>query len=1177
MRKVLLSVTCLLLLATSHAYAADRLVPGTYATINAALAAAVGGDVIKIDPGTYVECIVLPNKGTQTPIIIRSSTADANLPAAGVRINPATTHGGTTNVNTAVMPILKAANTSCSVLETAVGASDYQIGPGLKFEGVPNGYRGSIELGQNDTSQQFEADQPKRITIDRVWVKGDLWVGQKVGIDINGRDLTIKNSYIEGIKGIAQDAVGIRCFNGTGPLTIYNNFINAAGYGFICGGDRPNMMTYADINAGATATTATLSNFKTGHTIATLHVGQYVSILTTGGTLRQHPKVISCGTSTPGAVCTSNNITFETLTVAPDTGTASDIQWGAIPSDISIRRNYFWKDPAWMDNILATPVISAATPNTTAGTLAAGTYYYRVQATYCCYQTTRAYSSAAIEAQAVLTATGQVALTWGAVSGPSTLSYRVFRSTTSGTYAGYIDVGNVTSYTDTGTTLTGTSTPPGGTNWVMKNAMEIKFANRVQIDSNIFENSPVGSESGYGIWFKSNEYGGANYMHTRDVVFEKNVMDGMDGCFSILGRIDNTGANFTRPLENLTIRNNICFDSNTFWMQGKASVYAIKTQSPVVNLTIENNTFQHTMKGLMYLTQTTNALSSPLITNFSFRNNIARKETYAVFGSGCAQNNITECFTEAVTGTSSFTGNVLGGQSGATPAGNLNPPYTEYEGTTHFTNYQHTGGTAADFALKVTSSWKGTAVGGGDPGANIAAITTAVTGVTAGALEGTSAPDITTTTLTNVPEDVAITPVTFGVTGGTAPYTWTVAPGSTLPAGLSFSSAGVLSGTPTTPGTYTWSVKVTDSTGGGTPLSDTQQLTLTITPTSAALDIQTTSLAAMEIGQTLSLQLVAIGGTPPYTWSVNTGSTLPVWLTLSPTGLLVGTPDVNGTFNFTLKVTDAAGTPGTDTQAYSLVVNRETLPCNRGRQFVANNLTFEYSTFRRATAPTTAPPDCATKGDKWINTTTNEERQGATVNGSFGWVLPSGADAAVPGTVILGDPTPPTDGQFIIGNGGEWTKVGPGDVTGLDASAIKTGVFPLERIPARIDQTVTVRADATDYSMPATASFSEITSSALHRVKLDLTNATQMRIHFMQTAVAVTNPRIEIGYSLNNGGAWTLSGISATFGTVVNTYITGAWTDIPPGMKADVLLRIGTIGGNGSESPDVANIYISYR
>ena len=52
--------------------------------------------------------------------------------------------------------------------------------------------------------------------------------------------------------------------------------------------------------------------------------------------------------------------------------------------------------------------------------------------------------------------------------------------------------------------------------------------------------------------------------------------------------------------------------------------------------------------------------------------------------------------------------------------------------------------------------------------------------------------------------------VTFAATGGVGPYTWTVATGSTLPAGLTLTAGGVLSGTPTTAGSYAFSITVTD-------------------------------------------------------------------------------------------------------------------------------------------------------------------------------------------------------------------------------------------------------------------------------------------------------------------------------------------------------------------------------
>jgi len=64
---------------------------------------------------------------------------------------------------------------------------------------------------------------------------------------------------------------------------------------------------------------------------------------------------------------------------------------------------------------------------------------------------------------------------------------------------------------------------------------------------------------------------------------------------------------------------------------------------------------------------------------------------------------------------------------------------------------------------------------------------------------------------------------TLAVSGGLAPYTWTVSTG-TLPAGLTLSSAGVISGTPTTAGSSTFTVEAEDDNGA----TQTKSLTLVI-------------------------------------------------------------------------------------------------------------------------------------------------------------------------------------------------------------------------------------------------------------------------------------------------------------------------------------------------------------
>jgi hypothetical protein len=151
----------------------------------------------------------------------------------------------------------------------------------------------------------------------------------------------------------------------------------------------------------------------------------------------------------------------------------------------------------------------------------------------------------------------------------------------------------------------------------------------------------------------------------------------------------------------------------------------------------------------------------------------------------------------------------------------------------------------------------------------------------------------------------------LAATGGTPPYSWTVATG-TLPAGLTLSSAGVLSGTPAGEGSATFTVRVTDAAARTT----TQALTLVVNP--PALVITTTSLPAGTAGTAYSQALAATGGTTPYSWTVAAG-TLPAGLTLSSAGVLSGTPTDDGSATFTVRVTDAAAR--TTTQALALVVN----------------------------------------------------------------------------------------------------------------------------------------------------------------------------------------------------------------------------------------------------------------
>ena len=149
--------------------------------------------------------------------------------------------------------------------------------------------------------------------------------------------------------------------------------------------------------------------------------------------------------------------------------------------------------------------------------------------------------------------------------------------------------------------------------------------------------------------------------------------------------------------------------------------------------------------------------------------------------------------------------------------------------------------------------------------------------------------------------------------GGTHQYTWAVTPGSSLPAGLSLSPTGQIGGIPATPGTSTFSVTLTDSRGN----TDTASLSLTIKP--SALQVSTVTLPSANQGEPYSQTLTAIGGSQPYTWSLNSGSSLPKGMSLAANGTLSGTPTIVGTSSFTVTVTDPSGQSSSMTLSLSVV------------------------------------------------------------------------------------------------------------------------------------------------------------------------------------------------------------------------------------------------------------------
>ncbi|MBZ5528180.1 MAG: Ig domain-containing protein [Acidobacteriia bacterium] len=140
----------------------------------------------------------------------------------------------------------------------------------------------------------------------------------------------------------------------------------------------------------------------------------------------------------------------------------------------------------------------------------------------------------------------------------------------------------------------------------------------------------------------------------------------------------------------------------------------------------------------------------------------------------------------------------------------------------------------------------------------------------------------------------------FSSTGGTGAVTWSLDSG-TLPTGWSLSSSGLLSGTATTNGSYTFTILATDS--GNPPQLARAHYTLQISD-----PVSITSPAIWPnacVNQPYSFQITATGGLPPYAFGFISSAWIPINLNQS-TGVFSGTAGGTGTFTGTVGVIDSS-------------------------------------------------------------------------------------------------------------------------------------------------------------------------------------------------------------------------------------------------------------------------------
>ena len=238
----------------------------------------------------------------------------------------------------------------------------------------------------------------------------------------------------------------------------------------------------------------------------------------------------------------------------------------------------------------------------------------------------------------------------------------------------------------------------------------------------------------------------------------------------------------------------------------------------------------------------------------------------------------------------------------------------------------------------------------------------------------------------------------LGASGGTAPYGWSVSSGN-LPAGLTLSNSGAISGTPTQSGTSSFDVSVKDSETSPVKASQALSINITVAAPKSTLQITTSSLPAGQAQAIYAAQLGASGGTAPYSWSISSAN-LPAGLTLSSSGAISGTPTQSGNFSFSVSVKDSSSSAQTANQAFSINIIAATPTLQITTSSLPAGQVQSPYTFRLAESGNTEPSSWSVVGGSLplgltLNASTGNIAGAPTKAGTFS-VTMQVRDSAVP-------------------------------------------------------------------------------------------------------------------------------------------------------------------------------------
>jgi hypothetical protein len=265
-----------------------------------------------------------------------------------------------------------------------------------------------------------------------------------------------------------------------------------------------------------------------------------------------------------------------------------------------------------------------------------------------------------------------------------------------------------------------------GQGWTVKNVFELKNAQRVTIDGNVFEYSWVDAQNGYAVLFTGlNDSGHCTWCTVKDVTFTNNVVRHANGGFLIAGHNSYAiPSNMPPAGNNINIENNLVYDINTSWGGGSPLGMFALIGAEMGNVRIVHNTADaNGSSAIMFASSTGNGVYQQL-PGLNISDNLMRGNDYGITGDSSGQNKA--ALDAYAAGGYTFRKNVFAHDAGqaAYPSSTFEPSLASFNSS--FVDIRN-----FNYRLTPSSAYKNAASDGRDIGVNMDALP-------AGVLDGSS-------------------------------------------------------------------------------------------------------------------------------------------------------------------------------------------------------------------------------------------------------------------------------------------------------------------------------------------------------------------------------------------------------------------------------------------------------